>query len=129
MFTKVLVYLLIILAAFFFQVAVAGYTHEGADDQLVYPPIKHAKIIAKLVKIATCESGNKQFNKDGSVIRGKINNNDVGKYQINLTYHEKQASKLGYDLFTEEGNTNYAIWLYEKEGDKPWDWSRSCWEE
>ena len=36
-----------------------------------------------LKKIAFCESGNKQFNSDGSVLRGKQNSRDVGKWQIN----------------------------------------------
>lgn len=81
-----------------------------------------------LLKIANCESGNKQFNEDGSVIRGVINKYDVGRFQINLLYHEAKAKELGYDLFTYEGNTNYAIWLYEHQGTKPWNWSRDvCW--
>ena len=80
-----------------------------------------------LERIAYCESGGKQFNTDGTLIRGKINPLDVGKFQINLYYHEDEARQLGYDLLTLEGNTAYALHLYEREGTAPWNWSKPCW--
>ena len=78
-------------------------------------------------KIAKCESGSRQFNSDGSVLRGKINSKDIGKFQINLTYHGEAAKKMGLDLFTERGNTLYALYLFRKNGTKDWNWSKSCW--
>lgn len=60
-------------------------------------------------------------------MRGEVNSNDIGLYQINTRYHLKKAKELGYDIFTEEGNTAYAIWLYGKEGTKPWNASKHCW--
>ena len=89
------------------------------------------KVIAKvdniLVKIAFCESSNKQFDKFGEVLRGKVNPLDVGRYQINLKYHQEESEKMGYDLLTDEGNEAYAIYLFSKEGTKPWRWSEECW--
>ena len=76
-----------------------------------------------LKKIAFCESGNKQFNSDGSVLRGKQNSKDVGKYQINEFYHLANAQKMGIDIYTEEGNTEYALYLYNKNGTKDWRYS------
>lgn len=80
-----------------------------------------------LERISICESNGRQFNEDGTVVRGKVNPLDVGKFQINLYYHEAEARRLGFDLFTEEGNTNYALYLYEHEGTAPWNWSSACW--
>ena len=79
-------------------------------------------------KIAWCESGNQQFNPDGSVLRGRINSHDIGKFQINETYWGIKAKELGYDIFIEEENEAMAIWLFKNYGTKPWNWSKSCWQ-
>lgn len=86
-----------------------------------------------LKKICSCESNGhaygepKQFNSDGSVLRGKINPLDTGMCQINLKYHQATAERMGYDLFTEYGNASYATWLFDTQGSVPWNWSKSCW--
>ena len=79
-----------------------------------------------LKKICTCESGLTQYNADGTVLSGRVNPSDKGICQINLYYHEAQALKLDYDLYTEEGNIAYAKWLYDHEGATPWSWSSAC---
>jgi len=80
-----------------------------------------------LEKIGHCESGNRQFYTDGSVVKGRVNNLDIGKYQINLKYWSVQAEELGYDLYTEEGNTLMALYIYNNYGVDPWVWSKPCW--
>lgn len=80
-----------------------------------------------LVEIARCESTFSQFDKEGNVIRGKVNNKDVGVMQINEKFHAEAAAALGYDLHTIEGNSDYAKHLYEKEGAAPWKASAPCW--
>lgn len=80
-----------------------------------------------MVKIAWCESRFRQFEKDGSVYKGKINANDLGVMQINTTYHQKKATSMDLDLETLEGNLAYAKYLFEKEGTAPWSSSGSCW--
>jgi len=80
-----------------------------------------------LLDIAKCESGDRQFNEDGEVIRGRINPLDIGRFQINLHYHGDRAKELGIDLFTLEGNTEYALMLYKEQGTQPWLWSAHCW--
>ncbi len=77
--------------------------------------------------IPWCESRNQQFNADGTIKRGVINPQDIGKYQINLTHHGARARELGIDLYTEEGNTLFAILLYNESGTTPWNWSKRCW--
>ena len=80
-----------------------------------------------LVEIARCESTFAQFDKDGNVVRGKVNAQDVGVMQINEKYHSDTAALLGYDLHTIEGNVAYAKHLYEEQGAAPWKASQPCW--
>lgn len=89
---------------------------------------------AVLQRIADCESGNgkpgtaSQFNKYGAVVLNANTNKtvDLGKFQIN-SIHEAEAQKLGFDLFTEEGNVGYAKYLYENKGTGDWASSQNCW--
>ena len=82
-------------------------------------------IMAEVVK---CESQFRQFSTEGSgVFRGIVNNQDVGIAQINEYYHAKRAKKLGYDIYTVEGNMAYARLLYKEEGTDPWISSSPCW--
>jgi|SRR5581483_1433920 len=80
-----------------------------------------------LLKIAFCESGNRQFDSTGRVLHGRVNPEDIGRFQINLPAHAAEAATLGLDLQTWQGNTEFAAWLYRKEGTAPWIYSRSCW--
>ncbi|MEY4440935.1 MAG: hypothetical protein RLY49_561 [Candidatus Parcubacteria bacterium] len=81
-----------------------------------------------LKKIASCESQNRQFNETGAVLRGKVNSQDVGVFQINEKYHLEAAKKLGLDIYTLEGNLDYAKHLYKTQGVKPWVHSSTCWD-
>lgn len=78
-------------------------------------------------KISWCESKFRQFNADGTIHRGEINPNDVGLFQINTYYHLETAKKMNIDIFTPEGNLDYAEYLFEKEGSRPWNSSKGCW--
>jgi hypothetical protein len=81
-----------------------------------------------LAEIARCESTFRQFDKNGNVIRGLVDNDDIGLMQINERYHLDTAEKLGYDIHTLEGNMAYAKYLYGKSGSRPWNASKPCWE-
>lgn len=78
-------------------------------------------------KIQWCESQNRQFNSDGSVHRGVANHQDVGLYQINEHWNLKQAVSLGYNIYTLDGNTAMALFMYQHLGTTPWNWSKPCW--
>lgn len=80
-----------------------------------------------LVQIAKCESRFRHFDKNHKVIRGEANSQDVGVMQINEKYHLERSEKLGYDIYSIEGNMAYARRLYEKEGTVPWASSSPCW--
>lgn len=79
-----------------------------------------------LVEIAKCESGLRHY-VNGKVIRGELNNADVGIMQINETYHKSRAVSLGLDLEKLDDNIKFARLLYEEQGVRPWFWSKSCW--
>jgi len=80
-----------------------------------------------MAEVARCESRFKQFDNDGSIHRGVVNNKDLGVMQVNEYYHGKTADKLGLDLYSIQGNVAYAKYLYEKEGTRPWASSSPCW--
>jgi hypothetical protein len=80
-----------------------------------------------MVDVARCESHYIHLNKDGTIRRGRANSYDVGVMQINEQYHLKTSKRLGYDIYSLEGNMAYARYLYEKEGARPWMASSPCW--
>lgn len=92
-----------------FPPPVAGYTN-------VVPSV--------LVEIAQCESQQRQFTSNGSVLVSPTS--DKGYFQINQV-HFKEALAMGYNLDTEEGNIRYALYLYGKYGTQPWFMSQHCW--
>lgn len=89
------------------------------------PAIKNetSTIPETLLRICTCETQCRQFDKSGNVIRGQVNRQDIGKWQINWDHHSSTIKKLGLNVETEEGNTAYASYLYSTQGTKPWSWS------
>lgn len=80
-----------------------------------------------MVTIARCESHFRQYDRNGGVFRGVQNNKDVGVMQINEYYHLETSKELGIDIYTTEGNLEYARYLYEREGTTPWLSSSPCW--
>ena len=80
-----------------------------------------------LVDIARCESTYRQFDQTGNILRGKVNQGDVGVMQINEKYHADDAAKLGYNIYTAEGNVAFGRYLYNKYGSDPWSSSAPCW--
>ncbi len=80
-----------------------------------------------MAEVAKCESRYRQFEPDGSIFRGIVNDQDVGAMQVNEYYHAKRAKKLGLDLRTLDGNMAYARLLYNEQGTQPWNSSAPCW--
>jgi hypothetical protein len=81
----------------------------------------------KGIMVASCESQLRQFDKDGTVLRGRVNPDDIGIFQINSFYHEADYLKMGIDVFTPEGNVRYAKFIYDRDGLAPWVHSKTCW--
>lgn len=77
--------------------------------------------------IARCESGGSHFDEKGRVVRGRVNRHDIGLYQINEVIHRNAIAQTGVNIYSEEGNTQFARYLYEAEGLYPWRSSQYCW--
>jgi len=100
----------------------------GIYDKIIASSLENDLDPNVMLNIAFCESSLRQFNDDGTALRGTHNALDVGIFQINEKYHLETSRRLGYDIYTTEGNIDYAIWLMKKEGTQPWVWSRdACW--
>lgn len=110
----------------------------GAAGSHYFPKIEYTQIekvvLAEtespvLDRIAMCESDNMHIGKNGQVVvHGNTNGSvDVGRYQINVQIWGQTATDLGYDIFTDEGNTNMAQWLFKNKGSEPWVYSKKCW--
>ncbi len=88
---------------------------------------KYFADIPIMIEVARCESQFRQTLPDGTVLRGKVNNQDVGVMQINTYYHGETAAKMGLDLENLYDNMAYARDLYERKGTQPWSASAACW--
>ena len=58
-------------------------------------------------------------NKNGTV--------DIGEWAINNGAYGAQATKLGYDLYTQAGNQAMAEWIFDNVGTSPWYSSEARW--
>lgn len=105
-------------------VAPAPYTENATLEAYVRDYFKDEPILAE---IAFCESTMRHFDKNGEVLRGAVDQDDVGVMQINTRYHQEDAEELGIDLLSLRGNLEYARHLYEKKGTQPWSASMACW--
>ena len=116
-----------------------GVKQEAIPAQIeVIKDIKEPKKVVfdnkVLMAICSCESdifgkGEPQhYELDGiTVIRGRVDKRDTGLCQINRGFHLAAAKALGLDIDTPQGNWDYAKHLYQTQGTRPWEASRSCW--
>lgn len=123
---------------FWFSTAIGTLYLAGWFGSTFYPKTLYAvqeKFIqiespsAVMDRIANCESKGQQFRNGQVLVVGNKNGSvDMGKYQINISIWGKKATELGYDLTTEKGNTDMAMWLYKNKGTEPWVHSKKCWQ-
>lgn len=97
---------------------------QAAPEQVIVPKELTLQDFPILMKICKAESGLKQFLPNGSVVRGHVNHSDIGICQINEAINNDQARKMGYDIFTEKGNVQMAIWMFINQGTNPWNSSK-----
>ena len=69
----------------------------------------------KLIKLATCESTMRHYVKDNEVLRGYVNKNDGGVFQINKPTWQKTADKLNLNLDDPVDNCLMAIWIIKND--------------
>jgi len=88
----------------------------------------HSDSVRKVMKdIAVAESGGKQF-EDGTtdVVTGKVNDRDLGLFQVNDSLHGKTCTNSGFDIRELEGNAKCAELLLTRRGTTN-DWCNSAW--
>ena len=78
-------------------------------------------------RVADCESNGNQYDTNGNVVHGRVDWNDIGKYQINQGYWGDEAYRLGHDIYTPSGNAAMALEIYNRRGLEPWSSSQWCW--
>ena len=79
-----------------------------------------------MLAIAKCESGLRQFDKDGKVITSHTN--DSGLFQINNATWDKKAKELGLDYKNNiDHNIEMAKYILDKQGKNAWKPSQHCW--
>lgn len=110
------------------------YEREAESTQTETPE-RNVTLRPELVQICSCESMQGKYGtpthyeEDGvTVLRGRVNPDDIGMCQINLGYHQDAAEAQGLDLFVEADNITFANLLYEQSGNQAWSWSKSCWQ-
>ena len=79
-----------------------------------------------MIDIARCESQFRQFDKKGNILKNP-GSSAVGVFQIMSSLHKEPGAKMGMDINSVEGNLEYARYLYESSGTKPWNASKHCW--
>jgi hypothetical protein len=120
-----------------FSAFLSGGTLQSTET-IVVQPFMPAQTVEEYVReyfvdipvmaaIAKCESRFRQYDKNGSVLRGEIIYEDVGVMQVNETYHKAAAAELGLNLTVIQDNVAYARYLYDKKGTQPWNSSKACW--
>lgn len=100
---------------------------ESIDDKITRYAQMYGVNVKLAKSIAYCESGKKQFEADGRLLRGKANSKDVGVFQVNEKYHLADSKRLGMDIYTVDGNIKYSMRLMSREGTTPWNASSNCW--
>lgn len=102
--------------------------YSGWDTKRIQQEIL-AELPAVFLKIAECESNTRQYYKGtDDVVRGQIDEDDTGLFQINKRYHLETAEAMWLDIYQTPDNIAFAKYLYERDGLSPWNASRSCWE-
>ena len=98
---------------------------RGEDEEAIVR--EYFKDIPIMIQVARCESTFRHNLSDGTVLKGRVDNDDTGVMQINKRYHADRAVELGLDVYDIYDNMEYARYLYEKQGTQPWNASRPCW--
>ena len=113
------------------SVEVYGLTTEGEKPEITNEFSEKSHIETILKTIAECESGNRQFNKDGEPLWNSQGSSAVGVLQIMYSIHGEDARARNLDIINSyEDNWEYGRILFKQHGTKPWEAdpkSYNCW--
>lgn len=60
------------------------------------------------------------------LVKDYVWSKDIGYWQINTFYHQKDMAAKGWDIYDPEDNLEAGFYLFSKQGAKPWAWSAHC---
>lgn len=107
------------------ETEMTAVTDKAADTEEIVR--QYFADIPVMIQVARCESTFRHTLADGTVLRGKVDDRDVGVMQINTFYHGESAEQMNLDLEDIYDNMAYARDLYERQGTQPWSASAPCW--
>lgn len=102
------------------------------QSEAIVLPLTEGQVIEQELKdypllkeICRCESGLRQTDEEGKLIISETS--DHGVCQINLPAHQDKLKEMNLDPDKLEDNIVFAKYLYDKNGTRDWEYSRSCW--
>ena|SRR3990167_10615087 len=104
------------------------FTSANAKEVIVEKQVIMKEFPPILKKICQAESALGHFDRKSKIIRNYNKNGtfDIGKCQIN-SIHLADAMILGYNIFKEADNEQFALHLFYTQGSEPWSASKSRW--
>lgn len=106
---------------------VAIYQKEALKTLITDLAAKYEADADLALAIVQCESHTTHYKDDGNILRGRVDRDDLGVFQINERYHGKKSKELGFDIYEPEGNIGYGLWMLKNTGSQPWKASKHCW--
>jgi len=98
------------------------------DQSNEYPepmPVYDAETERILSAIAICESGDRQFDTDGSVLMNRHGSSATGRYQIMSSVWRPTAESMGINIDTAAGNKKMAYYILRETQQGIYAWSES----
>ncbi len=81
-----------------------------------------------MLAIARCEStGLIHRDTDGTLLRNQSGSSAQGVFQVLMSVHRSEMTRLGLDPDNDEDYMTYVRYLYDHQGLSPWAESRHCW--
>ncbi len=80
-----------------------------------------------MMHVAKCESG-LVHRENGELIQARDGSSSRGVFQVLMRIHGPQMQKMGLNPERTDHYLTYVRYLYDKQGLKPWQGSRHCWE-
>lgn len=88
-------------------------------------PVYDAETERLLNAIAICESGDRQFDTDGSVLMNRHGSSATGRYQIMSSVWRPTAESMGINIDTAAGNKKMAYYILRETQQGIYAWSES----
>jgi len=101
----------------------------GVEGMMKIYATKYNVSLSVARRIIWCESKFKpQAVRLNKTEAGEVWSKDIGLWQINNYWNEKDLNKLGWDIYDPGQNLEAGFYLMSMRGTQPWLWSKYCWD-